>query len=145
MIIIWNWYSIFLIQEMLDWLSKTWFFMKLDIIHAFNWICIHKDNEKYTVFQTWWELFKQLVILFDLKNRSSTFQHYINNKLYDFLNIFVIVYIDDILIYSFTLSEHQKHVQMILRQLQETNLQCNIKKYTFNLNQKYYIYNQICV
>ena len=46
------------------------------------------------------------MILFDLKNDSSIFQHYINDKLYDFLDVFVTVYIDDILIYSFMLSEH---------------------------------------
>ena len=129
---IWNWYSILLIQKMLDWLSKTWFFTKLDIIHTFNWICIHEDDEKYTVFWTWWELFKQLVMSFDLKNESSMFQHYINNKLHDFLDIFITVYINDILIYSFMLSEHQKHVQMILEQLWETDLQCDIKKYKFH-------------
>ena len=47
---------------------------------------------------------------FNLKNESSTFQHYINDKFHDFLNIFMIAYIDDILIYLFMLSEHQKHV-----------------------------------
>src|SRR5436190_16262375 len=77
-------------------------------------------------------------MLFDLKNKSSTFQHYINNKFHDFLNIFVTVYIDDILIYSFTLSEHQKHVQMILEQLQEISLQCDIKKYKFHTTKMTY-------
>src|SRR5436190_14421471 len=77
-------------------------------------------------------------MLFDLKNESSMFQHYINNKLHDFLNIFVTAYIDDILIYSFTLSEHQKHVQMILEQLQETDLQCDIKKCKFHTTKMMY-------
>ena len=59
---------------------------------------------------------------FNLKNESNMFQHYINDKLHDFFNIFVTAYIDDILIYSFTLSEYQKHVQMIFEQLQEVSL-----------------------
>ena len=67
-----------------------------------------------------------------MKNESSMFQHYINDKFHDFLNVFVTAYIDDILIYSFILSEHQKHVQMILEQLQEADLQCDIKKYKFH-------------
>ena len=50
MITIQNWYSIFLIQKTLDQLSKTQYFMKLDIIHAFNQICIHKSDEKYIAF-----------------------------------------------------------------------------------------------
>ena len=123
---------------MLDWFSKTWFFTKLDIIHAFNQIHICEDDEKYTVFQTWWKLFKQLVMSFDLKNKSSTFQHYINNKFHDFLNVFMIVYIDDILIYSFMLFEHQKHVQMILEQLWEISLQCDIKKCKFHVMKMMY-------
>jgi len=57
------------------------------------------------------------VISFDLKNDSSTFQYYINDKFYDFLDVFMTAYIDDILMYLFMLFEHQKHVQMILKQL----------------------------
>src|SRR5436190_4305919 len=78
-------------------------------------------------------------MLFDLKNESSMFQHYINNKLHDFLNIFMTAYIDDILIYLFTLSEHQKHVQMILKQLQEADLQCDIKKCKFHATEVTYL------
>src|SRR5436190_12910388 len=72
------------------------------------------------------------MMFFDLKNEFSIFQHYINDKLHNFLDIFMIVYIDDILIYSSTLFKHQKHVQMILKQLQEADLQCDIKKCKFH-------------
>ena len=77
-------------------------------------------------------MFEQLMMLFDFKNKSSMFQHYINNKFHDFLDIFVIVYIDDILIYSSMLSEHWKHVQIILEWLWKVSLQCNIKKCKFH-------------
>ena len=106
--------------------------MKLDIIAVFNQIHIWEDDKKYTMFQTQWDLFKQLVMLFNLKNELSIFQYYINNKFYNFLDVFVIVYIDDILIYSSTLFKHWKHVWMILEWLQEANLQCNIKKCKFH-------------
>ena len=79
------------------------------------------------------------MISFNLKNESSMFQHYINDKLHNFLNVFVTVYIDDILIYLFTLSEHQKHVWMILKQLQEADLQCDIKKYKFHMTKIMYL------
>ena len=130
---IWNWYLIFLIQKTLNWLLKIQYFTKFNIIVIFNQIHIQESDEKYTVFWTWWELFKQLVISFNLKNSSSTFQHYINNKLHDFLDIFVIAYIDNILIYLFTLFEHWKHVQMILKWLQEADLQYDIKKCKFHI------------
>ena len=45
-------------------------------------------------------------MLFNLKNDSNMFQHYINDKLHDFFDVFVTVYINDILIYLFMLSEH---------------------------------------
>src|SRR4030095_11807256 len=78
-------------------------------------------------------------MLFDLKNESSTFQHYINNKLHDFLNVFVTAYIDDILIYSNSLSEHQQHVQMVLKQLCDADLQCDIRKCKFHASEVTYL------
>ena len=118
---------------------KIWYFIKFDIIIIFNQIHIWENNEKYIMFWTWWDLFEQLMMLFSLKNELSIFQHYINDKLHDFLNIFVTAYIDDILIYSFTLFKHQKHVQMILEWLWEVSLQCDIKKYKFHVTKIIYL------
>src|SRR5438034_445558 len=78
-------------------------------------------------------------MLFDLKNEFSIFQHYINDKLHDFLDVFVTAYIDDILIYLSMLFKHQKHVQMILEQLQEADLQCDIKKCKFHVTKIMYL------
>src|SRR6266480_5830206 len=78
-------------------------------------------------------------MLFDVKNESEIFQHYINNLLRKFLDVFVITYIDDILIYSFMLSEHQKHVHMILKHLKKADLQCNIKKCKFYITEVIYL------
>src|SRR5438552_4184611 len=76
---------------------------------------------------------------FDIKNESEIFQHYINNSLHKFLDIFVTVYIDDILIYLFSLSEHQKHVCMLLEHLKKADLQCNIKKCKFYMIEVIYL------
>ena len=78
-------------------------------------------------------------MFFDLKNEFSIFQHYINDKLHDFLDVFVTAYIDDILIYLSMLFKHQKHVQMILKQLQEISLQCDIKKCKFHATEIMYL------
>src|SRR5213078_3932589 len=78
-------------------------------------------------------------MLFDVKNESEIFQHYINDLLHEFLDVFVITYIDDILIYLFMLSEHQKHVHMILKHLKKTDLQCNIKKCKFYMTEVIYL------
>ena len=66
------------------------------------------------------------------------FQHYINNTLHNFLDVFVTAYIDNILIYSNSLSEHQKHVWWILKQLWKADLQCDIWKCKFHVNEIMY-------
>src|SRR6266513_2581381 len=76
---------------------------------------------------------------FSIKNESEIFQHYINNSLHKFLDVFVIMYIDDILIYLFTLSEYQKHVCMILEHLKKADLQCDIKKCKFYMTEVIYL------
>src|SRR6266513_1514881 len=76
---------------------------------------------------------------FDIKNESEIFQHYINNSFHKFLDVFVIMYIDDILIYLSTLFKHQKHVHMILKHLKKADLQCNIKKCKFYVTEVIYL------
>ena len=79
------------------------------------------------------------MMFFNLKNELSMFQHYINNTLHEFLDVFVTAYIDDILIYSNFLSEHWRHIQLILEQLWEADLQCNIQKCKFHANEIMYL------
>src|SRR6266513_4317856 len=78
-------------------------------------------------------------MLFSIKNESGIFQLYINDLLREFLDVFVIMYIDNILIYSFTLFKHQKHVHMILECLKKADLQCNIKKCKFYTTEVIYL------
>ena len=59
--------------------------------------------------------------------------------LHEFLDVFVMMYIDDILIYLNFLSEHWRHIQLILEWLQEANLQCNIQKCKFHANEVIYL------
>jgi len=59
---------------------------------------------------------------FGLKNAPATFQHFINDVLSDYLDDFVISYIDDILIFSNTIEEHYEHVKKVLKKLFENNL-----------------------
>src|SRR5438046_2822407 len=78
-------------------------------------------------------------MLFDMKNESEIFQHYINDLLHKFLDVFVTVCIDDILIYLFMLFKHQKHVHMILECLKKADLQCDIKKCKFYIIKVIYL------
>jgi hypothetical protein len=103
-------------------MTKTKFFTKLDIIAAFNRIRIANGDEYKTVFRIRYGLFKYLVMSFDLIDASSTFQHYINDSLREYLNIFCTVYLDDVLIYSDSLKDHRKHVKLVLQALRKAGL-----------------------
>ena len=91
--------------------------MKLDIIHAFNRLCIAEGDEWLTTFCTQYGLFEYLVMLFSLVNAPSLFQHFVNDTLRPYLDVFCTAYIDDILIYSNNLTEHWKHVNLVLEAL----------------------------
>ena len=76
---------------------------------------------------------------FELKNASTIFQSYIYLTLREYLNIFCIVYLNDILIYSDDKSTHEKHVRLILEKLRKSKLFANLKKCYFNLNEIDYL------
>ena len=76
---------------------------------------------------------------FDLANALSSFQHYINDTLRDYLDVFCTVYIDDILIYSNFWEEHTAHVKKVLKCLWIASLQINISKCEFNVTEVCYL------
>ena len=75
-------------------------YSKFDIIAAFNEIRVKKNYKKKIVFLTRYSLFEYIIISFKLYNIFITFQIFINNILYKYLNIFYTIYLDDILIYN---------------------------------------------
>ena len=89
--------------------------------------------------RTCYSLFEYLVMPFELCEAPSSFQSYINDVLQDCLNVFVTVYIDDILIYSQSKKEHQNHVKTILTKLQAAGLQLDIEKCEFNVEEVKYL------
>ena len=76
---------------------------------------------------------------FSLTNALLLFQHYINDSLRDYLNVFCTAYIDDILIYSNFWEEHTTHVKKVLERLQIAGLQIDISKCEFNVTEVCYL------
>ncbi len=134
-----NWYSLSLISETLNHLSRAKFFIKLNIISAFNRLWIKEEDKALIIFHTQFELFKYLVMFFDLCNESVSFQKYINNILCKHLNKFCTAYLNDVLIYFNNELKHKIHVKLILRKLQEADLQMNIIKCKFHVTQVSYL------
>ena len=134
-----NWYSLPLISETLNHLSWVRIFTKLNIIAAFNRLCIWEGNEALIMFCTYFSLFEYLVMPFGLCNGPASFQNYINDTLWEYLNDFCTVYLDDILIYSEIEAEHKIHVKRVLQKLREAGLQADITKCTFHIKEVSYL------
>ena len=70
---------------------------------------------------------------FGLTNAPASFQSYANNAIREYLDLFAVVYLDDILIYSDTLEEHIQQVRMVLKKLQAHRLYAKLKKCQFHV------------
>ena len=134
-----NWYSLPLISETLNCLSWARIFIKLNIIAAFNRLCIWEGNEALTAFCTHFSLFEYLVMPFSLCNGSASFQNHINDTLQEYLNDFCTMYLNDILIYSEIEAEHKIHVKRVLQKLHEADLQADIIKCAFHIKKVSYL------
>jgi len=81
------------------------------------------------------DFYKYHVMSFKLINDSTFYQHYMNDVLFDYLHQFCQIYLDDIIIYSKTLKKHKKHVWLVLHRLREIDLQMNINKCKFHVQE----------
>ncbi len=112
---------------------------RLNIILTFNKLWMHFNNENYITFITALKAYKYKMLSFKLINISIFFQQYMNDILWDFLNDFCQVYLDDILIYSKMRKKHKDHVKLVLSQLREAELQMNIRKCKFNVEKTVFL------
>ena len=134
-----NQYSLPLIWEILNLMILSVIFTKIDIIAAFSKLRMTEGEKWKTAMQICYSLFEYLIMLFELCKVSSFFQSYINDILWDCLDVFVTVYIDDVLIFSKSKKEHQKHVHTVLIKLQDASLQLNIEKCKFQMKEVKYL------
>ena len=107
------------------------YFSKIDIVAAFNNIRIKKGLEYLTAFRTKLGLFESLVMPFGLTGAPATWQRFMNDILRPYIDIFVQVYLDDILIYSRTREEHERHIRAVLQALREHQLYAKPSKCKF--------------
>ena len=95
-------------------------------------VCIANGDEWKTAFRTHYESFEWSVMLFSLTNTSVAFQQFINNIFSDLLDVCVMIYLDDILIYLNNMSEHHQHVKEVLKHLCKTGLYAKVEKCKFH-------------
>ncbi|CCF49977.1 hypothetical protein NDA11_007394 [Ustilago hordei] len=126
-----NWVPLPLIKEQLFLLQKAKIYTKLDLQAAYNLICIMKGDEWKTAFSTQLGLYEYLVMLFGLPNVPAHFQSFINPIFQDIIGVFVVVYLDDFLIFSSMEGEHVQHVTEVLTQLRSNRLFTKLSKSHF--------------
>ena len=127
-----NQYLLPLISKLLDWLGQAKRFTQLNLTNTYHRMRIREGDKWKTAFRTRYSHFKYQVILFGLSNASATFQKYVNKILAEKLDIFVIVYLDDILIYTKDLGQSQvEAVHWVLDQFWKYLLFAKLKKCRF--------------
>ncbi|KAJ1574824.1 hypothetical protein NDA12_005891 [Ustilago hordei] len=121
-----------LIKEQLFLLRKARIYTKLDLRAAYNLIRIAKGDEWKTAFGTQLGLYEYLVMPFGLANALAHFQSFINDIFRDIIGIYVVVYLDDFLIFSDTEEAHVKHVTEVLTRLRSNRLFAKLSKCEFH-------------
>ncbi len=125
-------YPLPLVPAALEQLRKARFYTKLDLRSAYNLVRIREVDEWKTAFSTCTGHYEYLVMPFGLSISPAVFQSFINDVFRDMLNRQVVVYIDDILIYSDTLEDHVQHVRAVLQRLIQYQLFAKIEKCDFH-------------
>ena len=134
-----NRYPLPLIQETLARLQKAKWYTKLDLREGYYHLRIAKGDEWKTAFRTRYGHFEYQVMPFGLTNAPGSFQHFINDTLRDFLDVFCTAYLDDILIYSDTLEDNKKQVRQVLERLSAAGIHLKPEKCKFHVKEVDYL------
>ena len=132
-------YPLPLISNLLDSPSRAKVYSKIDLRHAYHLVRIAPGDEWKTAFRTRYGSYEWLVMPFGLTNAPAAFQRFVNTIFADMLDVCVIVYLDDILIYSGDMKSHQQHVREVLHRLRLHHLFAKLEKCKFHLDSIEYL------
>jgi Reverse transcriptase (RNA-dependent DNA polymerase) len=129
-----NKFQILIIDDLFDELRGASLFSKLDLKSGYHRILMHKDHIPLTAFRTHDGLYEFNVMPFSLSNAPVTFQSLMNSIFKPYLRKFILVFFDDILIYSKDFITHLKYLHLTLQLLSEHKLHVKLSKCTFTTN-----------
>ncbi|GJV81480.1 putative reverse transcriptase domain-containing protein [Tanacetum coccineum] len=130
-----NRYPLPRINDLFDQLQGSQFFSKIDLRSGYHQLRVHEDDIPKTTFRTRYGHFKFIVMPFGLTNAPTVFMDLMNRVCRPYLDKFLIVFIDDILIYSKTQEEHVEHLRLVLGLLKKEKLYAKFSKCEFWLRE----------
>ncbi|KAK2450171.1 hypothetical protein QL285_009303 [Trifolium repens] len=130
-----NRYPLPRIDDLMDQLRGASVFSKIDLKSGYHQIRVRDEDIQKTAFRTRYGHYEFLVIPFGVTNAPAIFMAYINRIFHSFLDKFVVVFIDDILVYSKNEEEHVEHLRLVLQVLRESKLYANPSKCEFWLEE----------
>lgn len=125
-------YPLPLLADLLDAPRKARIYTKIDLRHAYHLVRISDGDEWKTTFRTRYGSFEWLVMPFGLTNAPAAFQRFMNDIFADMVDVSVVIYLDDILIYSDNPAEHRRHVREVLQRLRAHGLYARADKCEFH-------------
>ncbi|MBW0530844.1 hypothetical protein O181_070559, partial [Austropuccinia psidii MF-1] len=134
-----NRYPVPPMNQLLKVFNGSTIFSKIDLHGAYNLLRIKEGDDHLTAFRTKYGSYEYLVMPFDFTNAPASFQNLINDIFSDFLDVFVVVYLDDIMVFSSSEEEHVKHVTSVLQRLRENNLFAKASKCVFHASSVEYL------
>ncbi|KAL0532316.1 hypothetical protein IC582_031649 [Cucumis melo] len=130
-----NRYPLPRIDDLFDQLQGATVFSKIDLWSGYHQLRIKDGDVPKTAFRFGYGHYEFIVMSFGLTNAPAVFMDLMNRVFREFLDTFVIVFIDDILIYSKTEAEHEEHLRIVLETLRDNKLYAKFSKCEFWLKQ----------
>ncbi|GBG81535.1 hypothetical protein CBR_g32524 [Chara braunii] len=131
------------IDDLLDRVQGCRYFTKIDLKSGYHQIAIRPEDQHKTAFRTRYGLYEFVVMPVGLCNAPSTFQHAMNMIFHSYLDKFIVVYLDDILIFSRTVEEHAEHLKTVLGLLRQHQYKVNLEKCEFGRTKILYLGHEI--
>ncbi|MBW0562325.1 hypothetical protein O181_102040, partial [Austropuccinia psidii MF-1] len=134
-----NKYPVPPMNQLLNVLNGSSIFSKIDLRGAYNLLRIKQGDEHWTCFRTKYGSYEYLVMPFGLTNSPASLQNLVNDILQDLLDVYVVAYVDDIMVFSKSEEEHFTNVSTVLPRLRANNLFANASKCLFHVSSVEYL------
>jgi hypothetical protein len=126
-----NKYPLPRIEDLFDQMKGASVFSKIDLRSGYHRLKIQESDIPKTTFRTRYGLYDYIMMSFGLTNAPTYFMYLMNKVFMEYLDRFVVVFIDDILVFSRTMEEHEEHLRLVLEKLRSNQLYAKFSKCEF--------------